>query len=92
MHLSSFLFWDTDPSTLDYEKSITYIIPRVMDYGTMDDIREVYEYYGSDRILKVLLAAPSLDKKTISYFAWEYGISRHEFRSYRHKQEWKTWK
>lgn len=40
------LFWDTDSATLDPEKNKTYIIPRVMDYGSLEDVRIIFANYG----------------------------------------------
>ena len=92
MKLTPSLFWDTDPTALDPEKNKSYIIPRVMDYGTLDDVRSLYSYYGLDCIIKVLLEVPCLDKKTISYFAWKYHIPQDRFRAFRRQKEWSTWR
>jgi len=89
--LSKGIFWDTDPATLDPEKNIYYIIPRVVDYGTMEDVQQIEDYYGPERMLRVLIEAPSLHKKTISFYAWKYGLPVTDFRAYKKQQEWKTW-
>lgn len=91
MNLSSNIFWDTDPSKLDYEKHLYYIIPRVLDFGTIDDVRQVISFYGDDTIIRVLLEVRYLSPKTISYFSWKYGLDKTRFRSYNHRQEWKLW-
>lgn len=89
---NSSLFWDTDPASLDPEKHKRYIIPRVMDFGTLDNVRETFAYYGKQTILEVLKESPDLDKKTISFFALYYDIAPEEFRSYRKRSNFKTWK
>jgi len=85
------IFWDTNPETLELNKHAKYIIPRVMDYGTIEDAKKIEQYYGRDTIQQVLQEAPYLNKKTISFFAWKFGLSMNEFRAYRRQKEWKTW-
>ena len=89
--LSKRIFWDTDPDTLDPDSHLKYIIPRVVDYGTLDDVRRIEEYYGQEKMRQVLIEAPCLNKKTISYFAWKFSLQLADFRAYRRQQEWKTW-
>lgn len=86
------LFWDVEPASLDPEKHKRYIIPRVMDYGTLENVKATFAYYGKQTILEVLKESPYLDKKTISFFAFYYDIAPEEFRSYRKRSSFKTWK
>lgn len=86
------LFWDVDPTTLEPEKHKRYIMHRVMDYGTLENVRETFSYYGEQTILEVLKECPDLDKKTISFFALYYDIAPDEFRAYRKRSSFKTWK
>lgn len=86
------LFWDVNTAALDPEKNKYYIIPRVMDYGTLEDVQATMRYYGNETILEVLKNCPYLDKKTISYFAFYFKIPREEFRSYRKRQTFHTWR
>lgn len=90
--LNSQLFWDTDPRTLDPEKNKTYIIPRVMDYGSLEDVRSIFKYYGRDQMLAVLKSSPYLDKKTISFCEAYFGVSKTEFRAYQRSLNCPTWK
>jgi len=90
--LNSQLFWDTDPGTLDLEKNRAYIIPRVMDYGSLEDVRGIFAYYGKDRMLAVLLEAPYLDKKTLSFCEVYFGVTREKFRAYQRSLNCPTWK
>lgn len=67
--LSCHLFWEANLTELDMETNASYIIPRVMDYGTLEDVRFVMNHYGKTLVKKILLKAPSLHKLTISFFA-----------------------
>lgn len=70
MELSPHLFWDTDPSKLDYEKNARWLISRVFSRGLMRDVNEIRKYYGDQRILQEMLMAPYLDKQTLAFLAW----------------------
>jgi hypothetical protein len=89
---NSQLFWDTDPATLDPEKNKTYIIPRVMDYGSLEDVRNIFAYYGKDQMLAVLKDLPYLDKKTLSFCEVYFGVPRKDFRAYQRRLACQTWK
>jgi hypothetical protein len=49
------LFWDVDPRTIDLRRHARYIIERVLDYGTMDEVRCVAHIY-SRRLIKDTIA------------------------------------
>lgn len=83
--IPSRLFWDVDVESLDPEKNKHYIIPRIMDRGDLEEVRLIMSYYGKQVIKDVLLEAPYLDIKTISFFANYFNCSRDDFRAYRRK-------
>jgi len=86
------LFWDTDPASLDPEIHKSYIIPRVVDYGDWEDVKILFRVYDKDTIKDVLLRAPYLDRKTISFFSALFNLPKTDFRAYERRQIWKTWK
>jgi len=81
--LSAFLFWDTDPSSINPETHQGFIIPRVMERGTLADVTTVWNYYGEESIKQALSNAAALSKKTISFFANQFDLPRDTFRAYR---------
>ena len=83
--LSDHLFWDVDPDQIDVEAHAAFLIARIMDRGAMKDVRWAWEHYGAARIQEVLTTAPVLHKKTISFFALQFGIPRENFRAFRRK-------
>ncbi len=50
------LFWDINEKDIDRAliESDEWVIPRVFEYGSLDDIRDVIQLYGSDRVKAVL--------------------------------------
>jgi hypothetical protein len=81
--LSAFLFWDVDPSGINPETHRQFIIPRVMERGTLADVKTVWEYYGVETVRSALLNAADLSAKTVSFFANQFNLSRDSFRAFR---------
>ncbi len=50
------LFWDINEKDIDRAlvESDEWVIPRVFEYGSLSDIREVICLYGKDRVSSVL--------------------------------------
>lgn len=44
------LFWEVDAATLDVERDAGFIMPRVLEHGTMASVRWLLEVYGAERI------------------------------------------
>ncbi len=80
--LGKSLFWEAVVSELDMEVHAMYIVPRVMDYGTLEDVRFVMKYYGKPRIKEILLDAPALQRRTISFFASYFSLPQDSFKAY----------
>ena len=89
--LSKHLFWDVDVGSMDAEMHRSFIIPRVMDRGTSSDVRAIWNRYGAETVKEVLLHAPALQRKTISFFANQFHLRPEDFRAYRKSQELGTW-
>lgn len=51
------LFWDVDPKTIDQKKHARYIIERIMDFGTDQEVRWMWQTYPKV-LLKKTLAQP----------------------------------
>mgnify|MGYP001564051764 CR=1 FL=1 len=83
--LSDHLFWDVDRAAVDPEEHRQFIVPRIMDRGTLTDVRAAWAYYGEESIREVLLNASSLHKKTIAFFACQFDLPRERFRAFRNR-------
>lgn len=81
--LSAFLFWDVDPSGINPETHRQFIISRVMERGTLADVKTVWDYYGGDAVKTALLNAADLSAKTVSFFANQFNLPRDAFRAFR---------
>lgn len=86
--LSSHLFWDVDRSTLNPEDHAGFLICRIMERGSSEEVRLAWHHYGEDRVREALLQAPSLSRKTIHFFANQFRLSCDAFRAYQRGQNW----
>lgn len=63
------LFWDINIQSLDYQKHLAFIIARVLDYGTLQDWKELIRYYPKDQIKDAALQIRSLFPKSLNFIA-----------------------
>jgi hypothetical protein len=86
IHLSPRAFWDVDMNTLDYDGKANYIIRKVFDNGSLDDILETIAYYGTPKIITTLLAAPYLKESTQYFSSLLFNIPLQQFTCYNIRQ------
>jgi hypothetical protein len=82
--ISSYLLWDVDPEKVDLDDHAAFLIPRIMERGTMQDVEWAWSYYDQKRLQEILVNAPDLGAKTLSFFAAQFQLPRERFRAYRH--------
>ena len=58
------LFWDINPATLDAKRHANYIIERILDYGTDEEVRWMYRTYPRELIRDVVLRSRVLRPET----------------------------
>lgn len=80
--LSPSLFWDVDREAVDAEKNRRFVICRVMDRGSREDVKKTFAFYSEAVVLKNLQMARSLDRKTLHYFALRYDLPFESFRAW----------
>ncbi len=84
--LSPHLFWDVDIQSIDAEIHKTYIVGRVVMYGTIEDWKIIKEQIGLDEIGRVAVNIRDLDPKSCSFLSMVTNIPIEEFRCYTMKQ------
>lgn len=84
--LSGHLFWDVDRSTVDTNKNSSFIIKKVLQYGTFKDWLILREFYGLDKIIDAAKKIRDLDKKTASFLSLIADIPKDSFVCYTIKQ------
>lgn len=63
--LSNFLFWDTEIAKLDFNKYADFIIIRVLERGQDNDIAELLNYYGNNKVINTVKSSKSLIPRAI---------------------------
>jgi len=86
--LSPGLFWDVDAKAVDPKKHADFIIVRVMERGTHEEVRATWAYYGAEKVKESLLEAPALSRRTIAFFANQFDIPNTAFRAHERRHCW----
>ena len=80
------LFWDAGADVLDFEKNKKFVVQRVLERGTVGDMREMFSVYGFDDVVKTAKTLRSLDPRALSFVVNLSGEPRESFRCYILKQ------
>lgn len=84
--LSKRIFWDTKPEQVDMIEHKSFIISRVLEYGTLKDWRLILAYYGLQDIAQTATTLRVLDKKALAFILALSGKTKEEFRCYTNQQ------
>jgi len=84
--LTTGLFWDIDPVSLDPAKDAGFIITRVLTRGTLEDWNRIKAFYGLETIRQASLQARFLDKKTLAFCSAIFSVPKNNFRCYTFSQ------
>lgn len=61
-NLPKVLFWDIPGQTPDYKNHSEWVIKRVFERGSMEDIAEVILFYGKEKVKEALTTTLHLDE------------------------------
>jgi ribosomal protein S8 len=86
MNLSKHLFWDIKIDALDFDKHKSYVISSVLEYGGINDWKQIRDYYGISEIATVAMSLRNLDKKALSFISLLSNTSKENYRCYITKQ------
>lgn len=84
--LSPIIFWDTDPSKIDWDKRLAFVIARAVMYGVLSDWKAVCTYYGLDRIREEMIEVRNLDPKSLHFLSLILNVPKEQFRCYTNQQ------
>ena len=57
------LLWEYDLETFNYDRSYKIVIERVLERGDLDEWREIFRYYGEQKILDTIEWSAQLDER-----------------------------
>ena len=80
--LSPYLFWDIDTTNFDIDKSASWIIQRVLEYGQMSDWNIIEKHFGVDKIVSYALNFRTLNPIARSFLSFISGVKKEDFRCY----------
>lgn len=80
--LSNKAFWDVDISRLDYSRQANYIIRKVFENGSWEDILETTVYYGINKVKEVLTTSTYLKENTLYFASLFLDIPQSQFACY----------
>ncbi len=55
-HISKRTFWDVDLNANDFDEYSEWVIARVFDRGTLDEVVSIINYYGFDFVKDALVS------------------------------------
>jgi hypothetical protein len=61
-------FWDVDLNLLDESKDMDFIIVRVLERGTDDEIQYIETTYSQQEIVAALESTKGVSKKTLNFY------------------------
>ena len=79
-NLSQRLFWDVDPETIDAHAHCRYIIQRVLERGSLEDIKATIDYYTMPFLIAEAQQIRSLDPVTLAFAACLGNVKEETFR------------
>jgi hypothetical protein len=80
-NLSQRLFWDVDPETIDERTHCRYIIQRVLERGSLEDIQATIAHYTMPVIIAEAQQIRSLDPVTLAFAACLGNVKEDTFRA-----------
>ncbi|HUM52208.1 MAG TPA: hypothetical protein PK431_10350 [Chitinophagales bacterium] len=86
-HIDKRLFWDTDFSTLDFEKQSVAIIGRIISRGNFDDFQNLFKIYSYEKVKQDIQKVSYLSPKNLNFASTYFEIDKKAFKCYS-KTQW----
>jgi len=84
--ISTQAFWDVNFTKLNFKKNARYIILKVIERGSHEDLIMIMKYYGKSKLKRELTSAPHLSRKTLYFSSLLLDIKLNEFECYNTNQ------
>lgn len=86
LNIRKALFWDIDFERFNKNSNKNLVIERVFCYGTIEELKNIFSYYGIETIKKEIQNTGFLDNKTLEFASTLLNIPRTKFKCYKKKQ------
>jgi len=82
-------FWDVDFDKLIEQRDAyaSFIVRKVFQFGTFEDVRSVTAYYGHEKVIDILKNAEYLPEITLHFASAVFKIDKTEFKCYTKLQQ-----
>ncbi len=80
------LFWDADPADLDFERNKRYVVQRVLERGTVNDLGQIFRLYGMPNVIETAKSLRTLEPRALSFVSCIANEPKENFRCYTRKQ------
>ena len=57
------LLWEYDLETFNYDRSYKIVIDRVLERGNLEQWRNIFHYYGTEKILETIAWSAQLNER-----------------------------
>ena len=79
LKLNQNLFWDINPKQLDFKENKKFIISRILNYGDLNDFKQLKNYYNLRTIKQAACQSRELDKKSLNFYSLIFGLPKTKF-------------
>jgi hypothetical protein len=76
------IFWDTHLDDINLEQHKEFIITRVFEWGHLDELRALLNYYKREEITAALIDQNYLSKRTLQFASALLNIEKEKFKCY----------
>jgi hypothetical protein len=91
-NISKIAFWDVNFDNIDFQENSVFVMNKVFNYGTWDDIIETLRFYGIERVRKEVIKSSYFKNTTLSFLCVILHLTEQDFVSYQQRQKWtSTW-
>ncbi len=83
---SPWLFWDSDPEKIDFQRDRNKIIRRAFDLGLIEDVVEALWYYRREELVEALTTASYLPQNAMLLASALFHLKSEDFKCHTSKQ------
>jgi hypothetical protein len=84
--ISKTAFWDVNFEIIDFETNSLFVMTKVFNHGTFEDMLGVFRFYGLERIKIEIVNAAYLKKKVLAFLCVILHLKETDFENYQKRQ------
>lgn len=85
-NISAIAFWDVNFENIDFDKSIVFVIEKVFNYGTWNDMIEILRFYGLEKIKRSIVEVSYFKGPALSFLSLILELNEKDFIAYQLRQ------